>query len=46
MVLSHTCRFHFREESANFFPIHNVCDDVTCDFRICAIGNDNRRTTL
>lgn len=46
MILARTCWFHFREEGANFFPIHNVCDDVACDFGICAVGNDNSRPTL
>lgn len=46
MLAPCTCRFHFREEGANFLPLHNVCDYVACDFRVCAISNDNRRPTL
>lgn len=46
VVLPCTCRFHFREKGANFLPFHNVCDDVTGDFWICAIGNDYWGATL
>lgn len=46
MILTYTCWFHFREEGANFLSLHNVRDDVACDFGMSAVGDDNRRPTL
>lgn len=45
-VKASTRWLHFREERANFLPLHDVCDDVACDFRMCAVGDDHRRPTL
>lgn len=46
MDLANTCRFHLREEGADFLPLHNVRDDVARDFRMRAVGDDDRRATL
>lgn len=41
-----TCRFYFWKKSSNFFPFHNICDDMTWDLWVGSICNHYRCASL
>lgn len=41
-----TCRFYLWKKSSNFFPFHNICDDMTRDLWVGSICNHYRGAAL